>query len=106
MGKSKQMTFTLACAVVLSALVPGMAGYISARMEAIATAERNLQALETRLNVREARVFPAPCTRHPLTPRLHQGPAAALEGRWHRRHTARNLPAWLPELIAQLRQTH
>ncbi|MGW3351105.1 hypothetical protein ACWDA3_48060 [Nonomuraea rubra] len=83
---SKQMTFTLACAVVLSAVVPGVAGYLSARLEAIETAERNLRALETRLSVREARdtravSLPAPCTRTPATPRLYQVPATALGDR-------------------------
>ncbi|MEV0381849.1 hypothetical protein [Nonomuraea sp. NPDC050643] len=83
MGLSKQMTFTLACAVVLSALVPGVAGYLSARLEAIEAAERNLHALEVRLNVREARdarpaSFPAPCLRTPATPRIQQVPATAL----------------------------
>lgn len=103
MGLSKQMTFTLACAVVLSALVPGVAGYLSARLEAIEAAERNLHALEARLDVREARdtrpvSYPAPCLRTPVTPRIQQrveqGPATALGDRqlvrrWHREMEAR-----------------
>ncbi|NRQ31385.1 hypothetical protein HII36_05965 [Nonomuraea sp. NN258] len=102
MGRSKQMTFTLACAVVLSALVPGVAGYLSARMEAIESAERNLRALELRLHAREARdarpvSFPAPCTRIPATPRFNRFPATAQ----HRKHWHRHLPAWLPDLIKQ-----
>ncbi|WP_049571114.1 hypothetical protein [Nonomuraea sp. SBT364] len=84
MGRSKQLTFTLACAVVLSALVPGVAGYLSARLEAIESAERNLRALEARLDARQARdirpiAFPAPC------------------GRPGRR------PDWLPELLEALK---
>ncbi|MEV1178208.1 hypothetical protein, partial [Nonomuraea sp. NPDC049784] len=80
MGMSKQMTFTLACVVVLSAFVPGVAGYLSARLEALETAERNLQALEARLHTREARdtrpvSFLGPCLRTPATPRFQQVPA-------------------------------
>ncbi|MEV4216977.1 hypothetical protein [Nonomuraea sp. NPDC049725] len=78
------MTFTLACAVVLSALVPGVSGYLSARLEAIESAERNLRALEARLDARQARhvrpvSFPAPCD---------------LPGR---------RPDWLPELLEALK---
>ncbi|MGR6913024.1 hypothetical protein ACU635_02065 [[Actinomadura] parvosata] len=107
MGLSKQMTFTLACAVVLSALVPGVAGYLSARLEAIETAERNLRALETRLNVREARdtrpvSLPAPCLRTPSTHRLHQAPATALGE--HGRHWLRGVPAWLAEPLREIQE--
>lgn len=49
MGMSRQMTFTLACTVVLSAIIPGAAGYLSARLEAVQAAERNLRTLEIRL---------------------------------------------------------
>ncbi|NUW44783.1 hypothetical protein [Nonomuraea rhodomycinica] len=69
MGTSKQMAFTLACAVAFSVLVPGAAGYLSGRLEAVESAERQLHAIETRLRSREARedrqawpvAFPAPC---------------------------------------------
>ncbi|SEG74787.1 hypothetical protein SAMN05444920_104208 [Nonomuraea solani] len=103
MGLSKQMTFTLACTVVLSALGPGVAGYLSARLEAIEAAERNLHALEVRLNVREARdarpaSFPAPCLRSPVPPRIQQVPATALK-RWHP-----DMPAWLPSLLRELEE--
>ncbi|MCF6471055.1 hypothetical protein FAF44_22025 [Nonomuraea sp. MG754425] len=92
---SKQLTFTLACAVVLSALLPGVAGYLSARLEAVEAAERNLQALEARLSLREARdarpvSFPAPCIRTPAGPRLNQAPVTALgehDKRWQRDST-------------------
>ncbi|WP_188188632.1 hypothetical protein [Nonomuraea sp. SYSU D8015] len=95
---SKQTTFALACAVVLSALVPGVAGYMSARWEAIEAAERNLRALEARLDLREARdarpvSFPAPCVRTPPTPRLQQLPTTALGDR---RHWPGDVPAWTP----------
>ncbi|MFC4010942.1 hypothetical protein ACFOY2_27190 [Nonomuraea purpurea] len=102
---SKQVTFTLASAVVLSALVPGVAGYLSARLEAIESAERNLQALETRLDIRQARdarpvSFPAPCLRTPATPR-QQVPATALGGGEHRERWLRDMPAWLPSGLIQ-----
>ncbi|TMR13716.1 hypothetical protein ETD86_30215 [Nonomuraea turkmeniaca] len=101
---SKQMTFALACMVVLSALVPGVAGYLSARMEAIEAAERNLRALEARLDLREARdarpvSFSAPCRRTPPTPRFQQVPATALD---RHKHWPSEVPAWLPGLLKQV----
>ncbi|GAA2291257.1 hypothetical protein GCM10010149_43130 [Nonomuraea roseoviolacea subsp. roseoviolacea] len=73
MGTSKQMTFTLACAVAFSVLIPGAAGYLSGRLEAVESAERQLHAIETRLRSREARearqawpvAYPAPCSVQP-----------------------------------------
>jgi hypothetical protein len=104
MGMSKQMTFSLACLVVLSALIPGVAGYLSARLEAIEAAERNLRALETRLDLREARdarpvSFPAPCLRTPPGPHLQQVPATALG---HSKHWPHDVPSWLPGLLKQV----
>ncbi|MEV0228477.1 hypothetical protein [Nonomuraea sp. NPDC050786] len=99
---SKQTTFTLACVVVLSALLPGVAGYLSARLDALEAAERNLQALEARLHVREARdtrpvSFPGgPCLRTPATPRFQQVPAIAL-GEYGKR-----LPDWLSGLLREV----
>jgi len=84
MGRARQMTFMLACVVVLSAVVPGLAGYVSARMEAIESAERTLHALELRLAARKARdIRPVSirgrCGRAPVAPRTtHRGPATAL----------------------------
>ncbi len=85
-GTSRQMAFALACAVVASVLIPGTAGYVSARMEAIESAERSLRALEARVRAREARgvrtvSLPIRCLR-PATPPKHPQrrlPAAALE---------------------------
>ncbi|MFI7449429.1 hypothetical protein ACIBQX_18175 [Nonomuraea sp. NPDC049714] len=86
MGSSKQMAFALACAVVASAVIPGLAGYVSARLEAIESAERSLRALEARLEAREARgvrtvSIPIRCLRPPGPPKQlqRQPPAAALE---------------------------
>lgn len=85
MGLSKQVTFSLACAVVLSAVVPGVAGYLSARIESIETAERNLHAQELRLNARMAREmresqpisYSAPCELTSVKPLMEQPPPAA-----------------------------
>ncbi|MFJ2028353.1 hypothetical protein [Streptosporangium sp. NPDC087985] len=46
---SKQTTFTLTFLVGLSVLVPGSAGYLSARMDAVQRAYRDLVSLENRL---------------------------------------------------------
>ncbi|MEV4174536.1 hypothetical protein [Nonomuraea sp. NPDC049709] len=102
---SKQLTFMLACAVVLSALIPGVAGYLSARMEALEAAESNLRALEARLDVREARdarpvSFPTPCLRTPATPRFQQVPATALGEREHGKHWHRDLIPGAPKVAA------
>ncbi|MFI7419252.1 hypothetical protein [Nonomuraea sp. NPDC049684] len=99
---SRQMTFTLACVVVLSALGPGVAGYLSARLEAIRTAERNLHALQARLDIRQARdvrpvSFPLPCLRTPVTPRIQQVPATALGDRQLTRRRHREPAPLAPE---------
>jgi hypothetical protein len=98
MGMSKQMTFTLACAVVLSALGPGVAGYLSARLESIEAAERNLRALETRLQIREARearpaALPGACESTPAPPRLQDVPATALAEQEEAERRLPDLPA-------------
>lgn len=49
MGMSKQTAFTLTFLVGLSVLVPGSAGYLSARMDAVQRAYRDLVSLEGRL---------------------------------------------------------
>jgi hypothetical protein len=111
MGRSRQLTFTLACAVVLSALIPGIAGYLSARLEAIESAERDLHALQVRLEARQSRdirpvMFPARCGRHPAPPRVDRAPVTALEPDPRpRRHVERppGRPVWLPELLEALR---
>ncbi|SEU39956.1 hypothetical protein SAMN05421811_117146 [Nonomuraea wenchangensis] len=106
MGMSKQTTFALACVVVLSALVPGVAGYLTARMEAIEAAERNLRALEARLQLREARdarpvSYSVPCLRTPSTPQLQEFSASALGREEHagRGRPGEAAPDWLPGLV-------
>ena len=104
MGMSKQTTFTLACAVVLAALGPGVAGYLSARLESIEAAERNLHALETRLQIREAReARPASlsgaCGSTPAPPQLQDMPATALA---EQEEAERRLPE-LPERPGMVR---
>ncbi|MBG0813996.1 hypothetical protein [Planomonospora sp. ID82291] len=51
---SRQMTFTLTCAALLAAVVPGCAGYLSARLDAVDEARRRLASAEDRL--RESRL--------------------------------------------------
>ncbi|MEV4892405.1 hypothetical protein AB0K48_23800 [Nonomuraea sp. NPDC055795] len=112
MGLSKQVTFSLACAVVLSALIPGAAGYLSARVESIEAAERHLHAQEARLNARLAREtrpvsYPAPCEVQPARPiREQPAPAAFVPApeykpdfkpRKRERPPVVPPPAWLPE---------
>lgn len=55
MGMSKQTTFTLTFLLGLSVIVPGSAGYLSARMDAVEQAHHRLVALENRL--REERLI-------------------------------------------------
>ncbi|HEX4817265.1 MAG TPA: hypothetical protein VFV66_31375 [Nonomuraea sp.] len=105
---SRQTTFALACVVVLSALLPGVAGYLSARLESIEAAERNLRALEARLELREAREarpvsFPAPCLRTPPPPatRYQEVSVTALDDRG--RVLSRDIPAWLPDLLDEVK---
>ncbi|MEV0582945.1 hypothetical protein [Nonomuraea sp. NPDC050310] len=76
----KQLTFSLACAAVMSALLPGAAGYLSARMEAIEAAELRLQTMEIRLqrgSTQQVRPvsFPRPCEM--ASPLPTEPPAAA-----------------------------
>lgn len=49
MGMSKQTTFTLTFLVAVSVIVPGSAGYLSARMDAVEQARSELLSLENRL---------------------------------------------------------
>lgn len=49
MGMSKQTTFTLTFLAGLSVIVPGCAGYLSARMDAVERAHRELVSLESRI---------------------------------------------------------
>lgn len=49
MGMSRQTAFTLMLLLAFSAIVPGSAGYLSVKLEAIGQAQRELRALESRL---------------------------------------------------------
>jgi hypothetical protein len=49
MGMSKQTTFTLTFLVAISVIVPGSAGYLSAKMDTVERARRELVSLESRL---------------------------------------------------------
>jgi hypothetical protein len=99
MGMSKQTTFTLTFLVAISAIIPGSAGYLSARMDAVEQARRELVSFESRLRqerheelaeeielVRQARrsrtviaAGPTPCTAlgHPGQDRGGQPPKPA-----------------------------
>ncbi|GAA0968534.1 hypothetical protein GCM10009555_014140 [Acrocarpospora macrocephala] len=50
MAKSKQTTFTLLCAAVLSVALPGFAGYASAKFEAYDQTKRELARLRAQLD--------------------------------------------------------
>ncbi|MEV4058897.1 hypothetical protein [Nonomuraea dietziae] len=59
---SKQLTFTIACAAVLSTVIPGAAGYFSARLDAVEAAEQRVSALHQRLATKVAKIsLPRPC---------------------------------------------
>ncbi|MFF0575186.1 hypothetical protein [Streptosporangium saharense] len=55
---SKQTTFTLTFLAGLSVIVPGCAGYLSARMDAVERAHRELVSLESR--IRQEQLLTAP----------------------------------------------
>lgn len=80
---SKQLTFTLACAAVLSAVVPGAAGYFSARMDAVEAAEHSLRMLESRVEARPVS-WPQPCGDIAPAPKVDQPLPAALPRKKHR----------------------
>ncbi|MEU7893594.1 hypothetical protein AB0B45_12090 [Nonomuraea sp. NPDC049152] len=65
---AKHFTFVIACAAVLSTVIPGAAGYFSARMEAVEAAERRVAMLQVRLeNKIEMVSLPRPCSPVPAT---------------------------------------
>ncbi|MFD1937128.1 hypothetical protein ACFSKW_37220 [Nonomuraea mangrovi] len=65
---AKHFTFMIACAAVLSTVIPGAAGYFSARMEAVESAERRVAMMEARLaNKIEMVSLPRPCSPGPAT---------------------------------------
>ncbi|MFE3451339.1 hypothetical protein ACFXJ8_20680 [Nonomuraea sp. NPDC059194] len=65
---AKQFTFMIACAAVLSTVIPGAAGYFSARMEAVEAAERRVAMMQARLATKiELVSLPRPCSPVPAT---------------------------------------
>ncbi|GII53664.1 hypothetical protein Pth03_20530 [Planotetraspora thailandica] len=61
---SKRVIVTLASAAVLSAVVPGLAGYMASQYEALAQTRKELARLQTQLRMAELNVEPAaavPC---------------------------------------------
>ncbi|GAA3443572.1 hypothetical protein [Planomonospora venezuelensis] len=119
MGVSRQATFTLACVALLSVLVPGCAGYLSARMEALDQAHLRLSALEERLreaNTTQARMtvaaVPIPCET-PSRPRPAPPPAEVVpatagareqEARAEEREHRRRVREERTELISSVRE--
>lgn len=56
MGLSKQTTFTVACALMAAAILPGLAGYVAARFEAHEQAVKEVLRLRAQLkDIRTAR---------------------------------------------------
>lgn len=108
----RHMTFSLACVVALSAVVPGVAGYLSARLEAIESAEQSLHATEMRLNARLAREsrharpvsYPAPCEQSSVPGQVPQPLfAQSPESKQHRKHARLPVappPSWLQNSTA------
>jgi len=84
MGGSRQMTLALAVGVVLSAVGPGVAGYVSARLEGAEAAERRLRVLEAELRAHDHEVQPV------------SSPEACAR---------RDEPHWLPELLEAWERT-
>ncbi|MEZ0071615.1 hypothetical protein [Planotetraspora sp. GP83] len=61
---SKRVILTLASATVLSAVVPGVAGYVTAQFQALDQARKELARLQSQLRMVELTVEPAaavPC---------------------------------------------
>ncbi|GAA5074784.1 hypothetical protein HNP84_007445 [Thermocatellispora tengchongensis] len=81
MGLSRQATFTVTCAIALSAIVPGAAGYLSGRLEAIEKAERDLRSLEAEIRSREREVRLSGGVYAPKRLRLCEPPPAVAEDR-------------------------
>ncbi|MDF5754903.1 hypothetical protein [Spongiactinospora sp. TRM90649] len=55
MSVSNQTAFAMSCALLLSAIVPGAAGYLTGRLEALEAARRDLAALEQGLRTESLR---------------------------------------------------
>lgn len=53
MGMSRPALFVLTCALALSAIVPGSAGYIAGRLDLLTRVEADLRAREARLEAAE-----------------------------------------------------
>ncbi|MGW5681806.1 hypothetical protein [Nonomuraea sp. NPDC003754] len=73
---AKHVTFMIACAAVLSTVIPGTAGYFSARMEAVEAAELRVAMMQARLaNKIQMVSLPRPCSPVPAN-RLKARPTA------------------------------
>lgn len=98
MGMSRQTAFTLMLLLVFSVIVPGSAGYLSVKMEAIGQAHQELLTLENRIRheklaariKRMERVHrPGVSSRSPPPAASPQSPSGAPGSSWgHRRSNA------------------
>ncbi len=69
MSMSKQVTLTLAGAISLSAVIPGLAGYATAQSESLERTRAELQRLQARIHRAELQIKPVaavPCIVMPL----------------------------------------
>ncbi|WP_157099540.1 hypothetical protein [Microbispora sp. ATCC PTA-5024] len=76
---SKRVILTLASAAVLSALVPGVAGYATAQFQALDQARKELARLQAQLQMMELTVEPAAAVPCGPSGRGHSGTETALD---------------------------
>jgi hypothetical protein len=95
MGMSRQATFTLGCAMSMAVIVPGAAGYLSGRLEAVELAKRDLRALQEDIRARDGKseVIAVPLCK--LSPRQRRAAKKAAEER------ARSRTAFGPGTLGQ-----
>jgi hypothetical protein len=79
MGMSRQTTFTLTCAALLSVIVPGCAGYLSAKLDAVDEARRRLASAEDRLRESRLGAQPVAAPARPLCSASDRSPARRRE---------------------------
>ncbi|MCG5215189.1 hypothetical protein [Streptosporangium sp. KLBMP 9127] len=93
---SRQTTFTLACAMLLAAFVPGAAGYLSGRLEAVEIAKRDLRELQADIRSRGGRIDSLSVPRCELSPRQRRAAKRAAEQAAERAERARSRAAFAP----------
>ncbi|GAT68006.1 hypothetical protein PS9374_03667 [Planomonospora sphaerica] len=96
MGMSRQLTLTLTCAALLSVIVPGCAGYLSAKLDAVDEARRRLASAEDRW--RESRL----AAQAVATPAR---PLCSASGRSPARRREASVPAAFAPVPADVRES-